>query len=104
MENMTASESLAVANTIRAQLGGALAMLGAKDLVGGESFLQFGIQGCKTVNKIRIELDPSDTYTVSFWKLNRKTWICSEVAEVDGVYVDSLHTVIENRTGLRTRL
>lgn len=97
--------SLDVANTIRDQLGGGtLAMLGAKDLVGDENSLQFAIRGCPTVNKIRIVLDPSDTYIVEFWKCSRRSINFAPVASVSDVYADSLHNVIEAHTGLRTRL
>jgi hypothetical protein len=92
-----------VANTIKDQLGGkALFMLGASQLVGSEDALQFAIKGCRTANKIRIQLDASDTYTVQFWKIGRGA--CKLVHEVSGVYVDSLHQTIERHTGLYTSL
>ena len=97
------NETMVVAETIRAQLGGrALYMLGAKDLVGSENALQFTIRGSRKVSKIRIELTPADTYTVRFYRgrgLNLK-----EIASVEDVYVDSLHQTIEKHTGLITSL
>lgn len=94
---------LTVANIIRDQLGRqALAMLGAKDLVGSEKALSFKIRGSKTVSHIRIELDPSDTYTVTFSKVRGLN--VKEVAKLDGIYVDSLHPLIEKHTGLYTKL
>ncbi len=93
-----------VANTIKDQLGHkALYMLGASQLVGGESFLQFAIKGSRACNKVRIDLDvASDTYIVSFWKIGRGQ--CRPVASVSDVYVDSLHAVLEKHTGLYTSL
>lgn len=92
------------AEIIRDQLGGgALMMLGAKDILGSENALQFAIRGSRKVSKIRITLDPSDTYTVEFFKKNGR-FDYATVATVEGVYVDSLHAVIETNTGLYTSL
>lgn len=92
-----------VANEIRRQLGPqAFALLGAYGLVGGDNFLQFAIKGCRHINKIRIELDPSDTYTVQFWKIGRGGESMNKVAEREGIYCDMLHDVIESETGLYT--
>ena len=88
---------LAVANEIRNQLGGmAFAMMGAKNLAGGDNFLQFSIgDNEKKITKVRITLDPSDTYTVSFY--DRRGNIKHESNDV---YCDMLHDVIEENTGL----
>lgn len=88
---------LAVANEIRNQLGGmAFAMMGAKNLAGGDNFLQFSIgDNEKKISKICIRLDPSDTYTVSFY--DRRGNIKHESNDV---YCDMLHDVIEENTGL----
>lgn len=92
-----------VANTIREQIGHkAFFMLGAKDLVASENALQFRIRGSRVCNSIRVELDPSDTYRVEFWKIHAGK--STKVAEVEDVYVDSLHQVIERNTGLYTSL
>ena len=94
---------LAVANEIRRQLGSqAFALLGASQLVGGENFLQFSIRGCRKINKIRIELDANDTYTVSFWHIGRGGANVQKIAECDGVCCDMLHDVIELETRLYT--
>lgn len=93
-----------VAQTIADQIGNpAFAMLGARDILGDESALQFAIQGSpKKVSKIRITLDPSDTYTVAFYRgrgLNIR-----EVASVSFVHADSLRATITAHTGLYTSL
>ena len=94
---------LTIAREIMRQLGPqAVALLGANSIVGGENFLQFSIRGCRKINKIRIELDPSDTYTVSFWHIGRGGENVRKIAEREGVYCDMLHDVIESETGLYT--
>lgn len=94
---------LTVANTIREQIGaGTFLMLGAKDLVGDTDSLQFKISGCKAISHIRIKLDPSDTYTATFYKVRKFDW--SEVKEVSDVYTENLHSVIRSATGLETQV
>lgn len=98
------------AQIIADQLGrGTLYMLGARGTVCASSdgrSLCFQIKGCRHVNAIKITLDPSDTYTVEFRKIGnaRSGFRMSVVREVEGVYADSLHTLIERETGLATRL
>lgn len=92
-----------IANTILWQLGGiTLSMLGAKDEVALPDGVQFRIRGSKKGNKLVIKLDPDDTYVVEFWKIRGINFTLVEKAS--GVYVDSLHKVIESMTGLYTRL
>ena len=94
-----------VAQIIAEQIGRrAFFMLGAKELVGGENYLQFRISGCRSISHVKITLDPSDTYTMSFMKWSAKKLEYKVVAEVSGVYVDMLHDVIEGKTGLYTSL
>jgi hypothetical protein len=106
--NSESNKSLEVANTIRQQLGHkCLRMLGAQDLVGGENSLQFKIRGSRKVNKIRIVLDASDTYTVSFYKSTghySTERTVKEIASFEGVYADQLHKLIESTTGLYTSI
>jgi len=93
------TDTLAVANTIKAQIGNrALFMLGAHEIGGTPNALAFRIRGSKAFNYIRVTLDPCDTYTVKFHKLFGGTIIATKV--IDGVYSDGLHQVIELNTGL----
>ncbi len=95
--------SNAIAQTILSQLGpGTLAMLGAKDLVALEDGLQFRIQGSRKVSKIVIKLEPSDTYTIEFWK--GRGWEWNMVADQSFVYAESMHATIKTHTGLEVRL
>jgi len=90
---------MTVANTIRDQVGRmALMMMGASMLSGDHRSLQFRIKGSPKVNSIRIVLDPSDTYTVQFWRLrgiNAKL-----VSEFNDIYAENLRGLIEKETGL----
>ena len=96
--------SLAVANTIAKQIGPmALRMIGAKNLVGNDNSLCFGVgRNAQSVTHLRITLMPSDTYRVEALRI-RATKV-SIVGTSDDVYVDSLHTVIETLTGMYTSL
>lgn len=92
-----------VANIIRDQIGHkALYMLGAKNLLAHESALSFRIRGSKKVNYIKVTLNSMDTYDLEFgkvWGHNYKV-----VETFDGAYVDMLHNLIEETTGLYTKL
>lgn len=92
---------LMVAKTIKNQIGGlAFAMMGAKNLVGGDKYLQFKVgSNPKNVSTVKVELDPNDTYKVSFY--NRRGNLIKEAEEV---YVDMLHGIIESNTGLYLRM
>jgi hypothetical protein len=96
--------SLEIANTIKAQLGHkALFMIGAKDLTGSANALSFRIgRNCKSVNAIKITLEPSDTYTVEFLYVTKRG--IKVRAKCEDVYCDSLHATIESHTGLYTSL
>lgn len=104
-----------IAETIAGQLGAsALVLLGAHTFVDIGDGLLFRIRGCGEVNLIQIILDPCDTYTVKFCKLQavektnlgitytEMTW--EVVKSVSDVYCDMLHDIIEEGTGLYTRL
>lgn len=95
-----------VAKTILAQLGNNrfVAMTGAKNLVGGENSLSFSLpRGAKNgINKVKITLDPSDTYTVEFFKY--RNFDLKLISESDNVYCDMLQEIFTNHTGLYTKL
>lgn len=100
---------MTVANAIFAQLGGSRfsAMVGARDLMGTPDSLTFKIgRGAKDgINAVRVALDPSDTYTVTFYKMGRAPrFQVIEVATVAGVYADALRVVFTAHTGFVTSL
>ena len=106
---------MTIAQTIAQQLGRAcLGLLGAHTLVDLKDGLLFHIQGSEKVDVIQIILHPSDTYIMTFWKIETETrrltaeipfttmtW--RKVQTIDQVYWDDLHHLIEEETGLYTR-
>lgn len=104
---MTRTEARQIAETILEQLGGRrfLAMTGAKDLFRTEAGLQFSLPARfakNGVNRVLVELDPSDTYSVTFGRIRGLEW--RELAKETGVYADQLRAVFTERTGLATGL
>lgn len=109
---------LTVANVILSQLGGNkfLAMTGAKSLTGSADALTFKLPArfAKSgITAVKVKLDPTDTYTVTFYKqlpwtkANMAKGIAASVIvvkEVSGVYSDSLQDVFTKTTGLDTHL
>jgi len=99
---------MTVARTILAQLGGNrfIAMTGAKNLVGGDNSLHMDIgRGTKNkATKMKIELDPSDTYTMTFYKWNARDMSLVKLEEIAGVYCDMLQEIFTDRTGFYTKM
>ena len=95
---------MTIANTIRDQIGRpACAMIGAKNFVGGKYELSFKIgRNPKRVSHIRVRLSPDDLYEVEFIRVRGIK--VETVKEWFGVHAESLLTVIESSTGLRTSL
>ncbi len=92
-----------VGQTIAKQIGhSAFTMLGAKDILSIEQGLQFKIRGSAKVNTIRIVLDASDTYTVTFLKIRGTT--IKAIREFDNTYCDQLEELFNEVTGLVTRM
>lgn len=78
-------------------------MLGAKNIAADERTLTFKIgKNAKGVTHVRVTLDPSDTYTLTFLRV--RGTVSKVVSEVEGVYFDGLHRVIEQGTELYTSL
>ena len=103
----TREEQIEVANTIIAQLGGSkfIAMTGAKDIFAHEDGVSFKVPGTMTknhINYIRVFLDPSDTYTVEFWKYRKMRG--DKISEHSMIYDDQLPGIFTAETGLDTRL
>jgi len=97
------NEAMQIAQTIQEQLTGkTLYMLGAKNLAATGKGLSFRVRGSKKVNYIHIELNEMDLYDVTFGKIAKHSM--KEVNKVEGAYVDMLHELIEENTGLYTSL
>lgn len=92
-----------IAKTIMDQLGkGTLFMLGAKDFIAIENGLLFSIRGSHKANRIRITLMPSDIYKMEFIRVRALKH--NPVKTFEDVYFDQLHELIEQVTGLCTRM
>ena len=89
-----------VAKVIVEQLGPmAFMMMGATNKLAGERDLSFKVgKNAKGVTHVKIELDPSDTYNVTFFKVRGLK--IDKVDEVTMVFVDGLKKTIEKGTGL----
>lgn len=101
---------MSVANTIADQIGRrAFQMLGAKDLMGDENSLTFKIgRNAQGVTHVRVQLDPSDTYTMQFLKVRSSKkppyYERKVLSEASDIYADKLRSIIEMKTGLYTNL
>jgi uncharacterized protein YfdQ (DUF2303 family) len=98
-----------IAREILNQLGAHrfLAMTGAKNLTALNSGLQFDLPArfaVNGVNRVTIELAPSDTYTVTFFKLNRRNFDSKVIAREELIYCDMLQATFTQHTGLYTTL
>ncbi len=99
---------MTTAATIANQLGFALNMIGAKNLISYSDGLSFRIgRNPKRVNYVKITLNASDLYDVSFQRVPSVRQLCNgaetkTISESLGVYASNLKDVIETHTGLYT--
>jgi len=109
----TREEKIEIANEIIRQLGGRkfTVMTGARDYMAIDDGLTFRIPGTSTkshINRVRVILDPSDTYTVSFWNYRKQKNIhtpsMKKIAEHSMIYYDGLQQIFTAETGLDTHL
>jgi hypothetical protein len=107
--NATSRET-SVASTILEQLGGSrfVAMTGARNIMSDGDALCFKLpQGFARngINYVRIQLDPSDTYTVRFTKIGRApSYRIEEVGSFSHIYTENLCELFREQTGLETRM
>lgn len=100
------------ADVILSQLGGRrfCVMTGAKHIFSDKGGLALVFQlprGARDgINAVRVELDPSDTYTVTFTKIGtaRNGYKATQVKQLEGVYADMLRNIFTQVTGLYTNL
>lgn len=94
-----AAREMKIAQTIAQQIGQrAFLMMGTKHKVGDGKSLSFDIHGCREYSKVRVTLEPSDTYTLEFFKF--RSFQITRHHTVDNVYADGLKQCIEHNTGL----
>ena len=97
-----------IASITLQQLGGNrfAAMTGAKNFSGHDNTLEFKLPRGFAKNKanhVAITLDPSDTYTMSFYRYTPRAGYV-ELSIIDGLYFDQLCDVFTAETGLYTSL
>ncbi|TKF00275.1 hypothetical protein FCV44_04200 [Vibrio kanaloae] len=102
-------QRLQVANTILMQLGGRRfsMMTGAKQFVAIDRGLLFVLPARlakQGINKVRIELEASDTYTVTALTVNARRGDVIEVQCESMVYCEQLEATFERMTGIYTHL
>ncbi|EAB3660521.1 hypothetical protein EGA70_14670 [Salmonella enterica] len=101
-------DAKAIAVEILNQLGGKrfIAMTGAKKFVylekGGLIFRLSSNFARSGINLIKIELDPSDTYNVCFYK--SRGGDLKEIESMTMIYCDQLQDIFTEVTGLNTYL
>ena len=92
------------AETIIQQLGGLALfrlLLGTRKLLFNDKGIDFDIQGCSKINRIRIEYNEGiDLYWIKFFRYIATRASLNLVAEYEGIYADQLNDLIESQTGL----
>ena len=93
-----------VPTIILSQLGGNrfLAMTGAKVAAKDPNTLTMRVPGCRQANVVEVRLDPSDTYTMTLYKVRKGA--AKLIHQGDGIYAEDLERVFTEQTGLYTRL
>jgi hypothetical protein len=95
------------AKTILAQLGGSkfALMTGAKNFIAYPSAITFQLPSNfakNGINKVRIELSPSDLYNLTFSRV-RGLKVFYE-SKLEGIYCDQLRETFTEATGLHVQL
>lgn len=95
-----------IAETIVEQCGGTnmMRMIGVTSIVHGENSatVKFSCKALYGINCFEVTLDPSDTYTVKFWVLNKLN--IKLHYEVSDIYSDQLIDLLETKLGLILRM
>ncbi len=91
-----------IATTIAQQIGRtAFALLGTgNNRWSDNDALIFGVKGSRCCNRIKVTLEPTDTYRVDFYKIGRAPGFRIDTTTVEGIHVDQLHETIERHTDL----
>lgn len=90
-----------IANIIAKQIGGmAFMMMGTNQKIIEENGVRFNVKGTRKCNWIEVTLEPTDTYKVTFWKYSPSKYTMTKISTESMVYVDFLHSTIEDFTGL----
>ena len=98
---------MSIAQTILQQLGGNmfLVMTGAKNLIDTGNGLQFSLPSnfaSRGINRVMVDLEDNDTYTVRFLKVRGIKF--NKIEERELVYCEDLKKVFTETTGLDTTI
>jgi hypothetical protein len=109
LDHLRSVLSEGIAETIVNQIGQrALYMMGAKQLMKGKGsggeYIQFKIgRNPKNVNMVKVEYDHGrDLYNLYFYNYRGTT--LKLLSSEKGVYVDMLHKILKNHTGMEMSL
>lgn len=106
-EDTSSKTNMEVAKTILSQLGGNkfIAMTGAKNFTASSDALSFKLPSNfakKGINGVRVVLNGSDTYDITFLKIKGTKVSIADTA--NNVYASDLNGVFKSKTGLNTHL
>ncbi len=91
---------LTIARTIISQIKAldhmALFAWGFKNGVGLDDGVQFDVNGLKFKGKVIIKLTAMDDYTITFGRMNRKTFEFDVKHTAEGVYCDQLVEILDH--------
>ncbi len=91
---------MTIARTIRNQIvtldRWALGAWGAKNTLALDDGIQFDVNGLKFKGKVIIKLTAMDDYTITFGRMNRKTFEFDVKHEAAGVYCDQLVEILDH--------
>ena len=98
---------MTIAKTILQQLGGNkfVVMTGSKNFMSNADSLRMDLTRNKaSVNRLKISLMPSDTYTMEFYRMakSKGEYKITRQQIIDDVYCDMLQDVFTAVTGLHT--
>lgn len=102
-------EKIEIARMIWKQLGGGRfsVMTGARNAIATGNGIQFRLP-CRKINLVTVILDPFDTYTMTFQKVQKErgSWNfrTDTISEHNEVYADQLQSIFKSETGLETHL
>lgn len=91
---------MTVARTIRSQIAAldhwAWGAWGVRNAMGLDDGIQFDVNGLKFKGKVIIKLTAMDDYTITFGRMNRKTFDFDVKHTAEGVYCDQLVEILDH--------
>jgi len=90
-----------IATTIYEQFGGkyAQAFIGMYNILSINNGIRFQFKGSRKTNLLTIVLTPMDTYTMTFYKIEKNG--CKQIEIIENAYCDDIQQYFCDFTGLR---